>query len=369
MYDMSYAEFTNEQVIKMLEGNRTIDFEYELMNNEEKVITTLDNVECSISFNSEAEIMGTASIRFRETEIRSYYTDLRIRPWFKIQAPDRTWIRHPLGIYIITTPTRQDGGGEVYIDADCYDKSIILQEDKLTDRLLIKAESLYVNEVRNVHMSAGINKTNIDGSELRTSVDLEYEIGTSKLDVINSLLQAINYTPIHFDRMGNAVAKKYIEPDERAAEYGYMTDDNSLILSGANQSNDLYNVPNIVIRYVENPDVENTSLRSEYVNNDASSPLSIQRRGRKIVNVESVDDIADQGTLDAFTRRVAIEMSQVNDNVVLPTALMPHHEYRNCIYLRNDNLGITSKYIEYAWSMKLGIGEKMNHTLKKVMRI
>lgn len=87
------------------------------------------------------------------------------------------------------------------------------------------------------------------------------------------------------------------------------------------------------------------------------------------MNVESVDDIADQGTLDAFTRRVAIEMSQVNDNVVLPTALMPHHEYRNCIYLRNDNLGITSKYIEYAWSMKLGIGEKMNHTLKKVMRI
>ena len=79
MYDMSYAEFTNEQVIKMLEGNRTIDFEYELMNNEEKVITTLDNVECSISFNSEAEIMGTASIRFRETEIRSYYTDLKFR--------------------------------------------------------------------------------------------------------------------------------------------------------------------------------------------------------------------------------------------------------------------------------------------------
>ena len=53
-------------------------------------------------------------------------------------------------------------------------------------------------------------------------VDLEYEIGTSKLDVINSLLQAINYTPIHFDRMGNAVAKKYIEPDERAAEYRFL---------------------------------------------------------------------------------------------------------------------------------------------------
>ena len=252
-------------------------------------------------------------------------------PWFKLLAPDGTWIRHPLGIYIITTPTRKDKNGKVYIDADCYDKTIILEEDKLTTRLLIRAGALYVNEVRNVLMSAGINKTSIDGSELRTSVDLEFEVGTSKLDVINSLLRAINYTPI--------------EPEQRAAEYGYSTDDKGLVLPGANQSNDLYNVPNVVIRYVENPDANSTYIMSKYVNNDSNSPLSVQRRGRQIVSVEPVDD------------------------VTLPTALMPHHEYKNCIYLRNDNLGITSKYIEYAWSMKLGVGEKMQHTLKKVMRI
>lgn len=369
MYDMSYGDYTHAQVLKMLESDRTIDFEYELLNNEEKVITMLDDAECSINFNSDAAIMGTASLVFPEMGIQGYYTDLRVMPWFKLLAPDGTWIRHPLGIYIITTPTRKDKNGKVYIDADCYDKTIILEEDKLTTRLLIRAGALYVNEVRNVLMSAGINKTSIDGSELRTSVDLEFEVGTSKLDVINSLLRAINYTPIHFDRMGNAVSEKYIEPEQRAAEYGYSTDDKSLVLPGANQSNDLYNVPNVVIRYVENPDANSTYIMSKYVNNDSNSPLSVQRRGRQIVSVEPVDDIADLATLKDFTRRVAIEMSQVNDNVTLPTALMPHHEYKNCIYLRNDNLGITSKYIEYAWSMKLGVGEKMQHTLKKVMRI
>lgn len=370
MYDMSYQGYSNEQVLKFLEGNRTIDFEYELLNNEEKVITTLDKVDCTISFNSEAEIMGTAVVNFKEPSLKYQYTDLRIRPWFKVLSPDGTWIRHPLGIYIITTPIRKDTDGVIYIDADCYDKTIILKEDKLTDRLFIKAGSYYVNEIRKVLMSAGIKKTIIDSTDFVINIDLEFEIGTSKLEVINSLLQAINYTPIHFDRMGNAVAKKYIEPEQRASEYGYITDDKSLILVGANQSNDLYNVPNIVIRYVENPDfTEHAWLRSEYRNDNDSSPLSISRRGRRIVDVESIDDIADQDTLDAYTKRIAIEKSLINDDVILPTAIMPHHEYRNCIFVRNDKMGIACKYIEYAWSMNLKIGEKMNHTLKKVVRL
>lgn len=367
MYNMAYQSYTNDQVLKMLENNRTIDFEYELLSKDEKVITTLDNVDCTINFNSEAEIMGTLSLSFLEKDLRYHYTDLRIRPWFKVLSPDKIWVRHPLGIYIITTPIRKDTEGKVYIDADCYDKSIILKEDKLTDRLLIKAGSFYINEVRKVLMSAGINKTIIDGSEQKMNIDLEFEIGTSKLEVINSLLMAINYTPLHFDRMGNAVSSKYIEPDLRSAEYEYITNDKSLVTIGSTQTNDLYNVPNVVIRYVENPDYE--PLRSEYRNDDDTSPLSISRRGRSIVDVESVDDIADQETLDSYTRRVAIEKSLINDDVSLLTAIMPHHDYRNCLYVKNDNLNIACKYIEYAWSMKLAAGEKMTHTLKRVIRL
>ena len=66
-------------------------------------------------------------------------------------------------------------------------------------------------------------------------------------------------------------------------------------MAGGNQQNDLYNIPNVIIRYVDSPDQE--TLRAEYINDDNSSPLSIGRRGRRIVDVEAVDDIADQDTL------------------------------------------------------------------------
>ena len=114
MYDMSYQEYSNKSVLKMLEKNRAVDFEYELLSTDEKVITKLKNADCTISFNSEAEIMGTINITFLEMDKTYYYTDLRIRPWFKIRTPENTWIRHPLGIYIITTPIRKHDGGKIY---------------------------------------------------------------------------------------------------------------------------------------------------------------------------------------------------------------------------------------------------------------
>ena len=62
----------------------------------------------------------------------------------------------------------------------------------------------------------------------------------------------------------------------------------------------MYGVPNVVIRYLDNPD--GPPLRSIYKNDNPESIVSTVRRGRQIVDVESVEDIADQDTLDAYTR-------------------------------------------------------------------
>ena len=93
MYDLAVENYTHDEIIRMLSGHRTVAFEYELMNNEEKVIRLLDRAECSISFNSAAEIMGTASLTFRETNDKHSYTDMRVRPWFKLLLPNRKWAR------------------------------------------------------------------------------------------------------------------------------------------------------------------------------------------------------------------------------------------------------------------------------------
>lgn len=366
MYSLAQGGYTHAQVKKMLTEHRKIAFDFALLNGTDKFIKTLRSASGSISFCAGSEIMGTGSFTVSEKEVSGYdLVDYRISPYFKIESPVG-WLSYPLGIYIMTSPRRRDGSS-AELSIDCYDKSIILKEDKLADRLYIPAGSNYVREVQKVIASAGIKKVSIEGSSLTLKNDLEFEIGTDKLSVVNDLLYAINYNPIHFDRNGTAVSERYIEPSVRKAEEEYLTDRYSIIKSGAQQTRDLYNIPNVIIRYTNTPDADD--LRSEYINDSVDSILSTVRRGRRVVDIESVDDIADQNTLDAYTKRVAIEKSQINDTVTLPTALMPHHSYKDCLFVRHDNLGIGAKFIENSWSMDLEVGGTMQHQIKRVTLI
>lgn len=348
---------------------RKIDFRYDLLDNQERVLDTL-KATGSISFNSNGDIMGTGAFQIREEKLREYaqyYADMRIRPRMLVWQPDGSIMDESLGIYIMMSPVRDGNNNTILLNVDCYDKGIILKEDKLQDRLYIPAGSNYIVQVKNVLISAGIDKFVIENSSLVTTADIEFEIGTSKLDVINDLLYAINYYPIHFDKNGFAETSRYIEPMQREVQLSYMTDKKSIILEGAQQSNDLYNIPNVVVRYVDNPDGE--PLRSVYINENPDSIISTVRRGRNIVDVESVDDIADQDTLDAYTKRIAIEKSQACDSVMLKTGLSTGHGFRNCIFVRDDELGISTKYIEYSWTMDLTVGGTMTHQLKRVIQI
>lgn len=358
--------YTDKEILNFLQSNRTIAFEFEIMDNKERVITHA-NAAGNVSFNSSSEIMGTASLQIQEENLLEYskfYSDMRVRPIFKLKTPNG-WVNYPLGVFIMTSPSRKESNNTVYWDVDCYDKGIILKEDKLQDRLFIAAGSNYVSQVKNILLSAGIDRYVIESTTLVTGMDLEFEIGTSKLEVINDLLYAINFYPIHFNSNGFAETGRYVEPMQRETEFGYMTGDESVILPETTQKSDLFNVPNVVIRYINNPDAE--FLRSIYVNDNPNSSVSTVRRGRRIVDVESVEDMADQNTLDAYTKRVAIEKSQAYDSVHMSTAIMPMHGFRNCIFIREDKLNIQTKYIEYAWSMDLEPGGSMAHELKRVV--
>ncbi|WP_143318929.1 hypothetical protein [Clostridium sp. HBUAS56010] len=367
MYSLAQETYTHNDVLNMLQSDRSINFRYELLDKNEIKIKDLENVKGNIRFDSSQEIMGTASFSIKEIgdmELKS--VDLRIRPFMCLQAPTG-WIEYPLGTYIMSSPERSKQGSKVVQQVDCYDYSTILKEDKITTRMFVATGTNYVSLVRSIITTAGIKKTNIETSILTVSKVLEFEIGTSKLDIINSLLTAINYEPLHFDNRGYAVSRRYIEPLNRRTEQEYQTNNRSVIKSGAKQSVDMYNVPNIFIRYTNDPD--GAELKSQYINDSVASPISTINRGRNVVDIESVDDVADQTTLNDLVRRIAIEKSQTYDAVILPTALMPHHSYRDCVFVGESGLGVGNKYIEYAWEMNLVVGGTMTHTLKRVVKL
>ena len=366
MLNLAAEGYSDQEVMAMLLKSRTIKFEYMLFDSEEKYLGILENCSGSISQDSDSDITGTGTFSIKENELRDInLTDDRLVPVFCLLTPSGEWLKYELGKYILSSPTRSASGQTVYRDVEAYDQAIVLTEDKADSRTYIKAGQLYTNVVLTILSQTGLTRTNITNSGLQIPTDLEFDIGTSKLEIINYLLKAINYVPLYFDAKGYACSRQYIEPVYRQIERSYVTDDKSIVLPGAKQSMDVFGIPNKFVRYLSSP--ERGELISVYTNTDPSSALSVNNRGRVITDIESVEDIASQATLDGYTRRVAAEKTQAYETVRLDTAVMPGHEYQDCIAVINDELGVSDKYIETAWQMELTAGGKMSHTMRKAV--
>jgi hypothetical protein len=302
-----------------------------------------------------------------ETTEINYLQD-RIQPFMQVQMKDGNWIEFPLGVFILSTPTRRDEVSGVYREIEAYDGLVVLNEDKFTSRYFISGGKKYTDAVEDILDSAGIRKYNIqESSKTIASAGIEFKIGTSKLEAVNFLLSALNYTPLWVDAVGYYTASVYVSPADRAVDYGYYDDELSVTYNGMEEELDLYNIPNSWVVTQSNP--EKTPLVAKKTNADPESQTSTVNVGRNIVDFREVDDIADQTTLNAYVERIAFESSQVFGKLKFKTAVMPFHEYQDVIHVKYDALKIDDKFSETAWTMKLVAGGEMEHEVRKVVKV
>jgi hypothetical protein len=279
---------------------------------------------------------------------------------------EEKWIEFPLGIFLLSSPTRKDENNSVYRDVEAYDGLLILRDDKFDTRYTVRAGTNYRQAVIDILASAGITKHNIEQTDKVLPVDMEFAPGTEKLEAINALLQAINYTPLYVDVYGYFTSMTYRSPSIRAAEYTYKDDELSIIYAGMEEELDLFNVPNKWVVVCSNAE---QSLMSSYTNSNPNSPTSTVNRGRTIVDYREVTDIADQQSLDAYVQRIAFEASQVYGKLTFETALNPLHDYMDVLEIDYSPLGIKGKYVETGWTMPLKAGARMKHEVRKVVSI
>jgi hypothetical protein len=373
MLDLAVNGYTKEQVIDRLHGRSgsrgAVKFRYDLLSKEDVKLGELTVSTGRVALNSLGEIKRTAAFQVTEQEGQDIdWLNDRVRPAFLLQMEDDGWAEWPMGVFILSSPTRADENKKIKRSIEAYDTSQILKEDKFTDRYKIDVGTKYTDAVISILNSAGIWKINITDHAGTLSIDKEFEIGTTKLQAVNQLLAEINYTSIWVDENGYFVARPYQLPVNRDPEYEYRNNDLSIIHPGASEELDLFSVPNQWVRYVSNPD-KTVTLRSVYTNELSTSPTSTINRGRTIVDIDAVDDIYDQATLDDYTQRQAYEASQVYGRFDFSTALMPHHSFLDCLFVEHTAYGISYKYIETGWSMDLQTGGKQVHSCRRVIQI
>lgn len=226
----------------------------------------------------------------------------------------------------------------------------------------------YTTTLTEVYAKAYAQPTSkIIDSPLTMTVPMTWQPGTSKLQVINDLLAALNYESAWFDENGIFVARPYISPATRGSAFTYATDSNSVITGDVNQTLDLFGVANKWILAITNPD--RPPIVSTYTNANPLSPTSTVSRGRTIVDFRTEQDTVDQTTLNAKVARLAFEASQVYEIIEYTTGMMPFHSNNDVYNISIDDLSVSDKYSELSWSLDLKVGSTMSHKVRRIVQL
>ena len=364
--------YTKKQILDMLfakTGSRKVAFRYDLLDRDNQKITELKSViSGEVSFNSLAEIKRTAKFKIKEDEQIDWLND-RIQPFILFKMPDNNWVEFSMGIFIMSSPTRVYEDNVIVRNVDAYDLSLILKQDKFTDRYSIGKGVRYYDVIIKILTGSGININDINIQQTNKVLDrdIEFEIGTEKKIAINQLLTEINYTSLFVDENGIFTSYQYISPSERESEITYKDDEFSVLYPDIQQELDLFDVANVFTVVASNPDT--LPLSYTYTNDNANSITSTVSRQRKIVDYREIENISDMNTLENYVKRIAFEASQIYGHVTFNTAIMPVHGYSNVLNLKNTKMGINDKYSETSWRIPLEAGGKMQHTARKVVNV
>jgi hypothetical protein len=392
MLSLNRDGFTSAQIkLALHHPHRRLDFRYELLNKEGNKLADLKNVlSAEVQQQAFATIKRTAKFTLRDDDEINYLSD-RIRPIARLYVPDgRTfsafytfysqqfaplveeakqskksgWVEFPLGEFLLSSPKRIEDNGMVIREVDAYDGLVVLTDDKFDAPYTILTGTNYVDAVITLLSSAGITKYNIEQTDKVTTKDITFEIGSEKLYAINELLRGINYESIHVDVNGYYTSAYYRPPSDRASEYDYFTDSQSVIFGGYTEELDLFGLPNKWVVAVKEGDgpVEFTST---HTNDDPESDFSTVNRGRNIVDYREIDNAADQVTLDNYVQRIAFESMQQFGKIEFETAVMPMHDYADVYNVYFSDLETSGKYSETSWTMPLEVGGKMKHEIRR----
>lgn len=306
--------------------------------------------------------------RGRKTEIN--WINDEIKPYLIIDG-----IEHPLGTFMPSTVTPTTEKGKTVLSVEAYDRCWLARDNRVEGRIYFAQDTTYDAALESLLASCGIAAISMvrSDSTLATARD-DWDTGTSYLEIINELLKEISYKPLWFDADGVAI----LEPESipRASQIKHSFTDkkpdprNEKEIGMINafpiisKTTDIYQKPNVIVCICSSPD-RSSDMRVTVENNNPESPLSIARRGRRIVSVERIDNIPSQEALQDYAERRLMDSMVTGEVISVQTPLMAGFGVNDvCSVSFGDISGVC---IEREWDMQLQAGGVMNHKLERVV--
>ena len=348
--------------------SRTIDFRYKVLRNGADYgflqSVSAPSIRCdnlaAIKMSFSGVFLPEARDAFGNVISVDYLSD-EIEPILIIDG-----VEHKLGVFLPATVTPSESAGAAQVQIEAFDRCWRVR-DVYSEALTYFAEGTpYLTAIESLLTQAGITTVlATPTAAVLAEAREDWNIGTSYLTIVNDLLAEINYNPLWFNQDGVAILEPASVPTAANIEHTLDADNvESLIIPEISRQTDIYQAPNVFVAYCANPD-KTGIWTATAENTNPQSPLSVQRRGRRIMKVERLDNIASEALLQDYVAQKRNNSMISGETINIQTALLPGYGVADVVALHYGE--ISAVCIDRAWSMNLTVGGTMNHTLERVV--
>jgi hypothetical protein len=335
----------------VLEAQRVTEFRFEMLSTDEAALGNMRGVQPGggVEWKANAAIKGGGSMSVLDVGQGIDWLNTRIRPWAILTGTnaDGSTLEVPCGVYIPTAPVEDWTEGGRSWNVELLDKNSILDQDVVTDEdnipvtFTLPTGTIALEAVVNLITGAGESAAAIGVGDATESLNnpMTWDVGTSRLKIINDVLSAAGYFSLWVDGYGQYRATQYIVPSQRQPVYETNTPfsrgDNSLMDPSWTRDNDIYSVPNRYVAIGQGDGVTEAPVAIA-TNEDPLSPFSYQARGRWITHVVSGVEATSVSELVTRARMGLAQMSAVTSGFSVAHMFLPDIMVNSVVRFTND---------------------------------
>lgn len=299
-----------------------------------KDVRRISNVKsCTINRDSDTETLGSATIDIEESMGECY---IRV---YLVTIQNGLTERHPLGTFLIQTPSWSFDGKIRDVSIDAYTPLLELKESPPPlGYSLLKGESIMgaVYRLAREYARAPV-------VEAKNTSTLHYDFVANTDDTWLSFLTDLAANAKYsfaLDELGRILFSPKQDTASLQPVWTYDDSNSSILYPEISMDQDLYGIPNVVeVIYSNGSDY----YHARVVNDDPNSPVSTVNRGREIVYRDTNPDLVGNPTEDQtneYARDLLRSLSSLEYTVTYTHGYCPVR-LGDCVRLNYSRAGLT----------------------------
>lgn len=306
-----------------------------------KDMRIIQNVKsCTINRDSEAETLGSASFDIDESVGECY-----IRAYL-ITNQQGVTEKHPLGTFLVQTPSIKFDGRTQGVSLDAYTPLIELKENPPPlGYSLAKGDNIMNSAFMLVRENA---RAPVIAANCDTNLFSDFVASTSDtwMTFLADLISNAKYEFV-LDEMGRILFAPKQDAASLQPVWTYDDSNSSILYPELTIDRDLYGIPNVVEVIYSNG---GGHYYARAVNDDPNSPISTVNRGREIIHRVSDPDLIGDPTnnqIDEYASRLLRELSTLEYTITYSHGYCPVR-IGDCVrlnYVRANLTNVKAKVI------------------------